>query len=273
MAVPRIRGFGSERGPFWSTIPVTKAVIGLWLLAFLIDHMFIMPVLNWLAFTPFAFPQALTGLLTYPFAIRGMGIFGLLMSGLVFYWFGGSLERSWGPRRFIVFLLATNVAAAILWALGLFLLVRPPFVNAMPVIIVSGSWFMISSVVAAWAWLNPDETILLFFILPMRSRWVGWLTIAGLGLLLPYGVLAGRQPALIPVLGLFALGGVGVAYLYTEYQRKWGWIPRRKKTPQPKQPRLRLSSSSWWARVTRPFREWQRRRRVAHLQRTIKFDD
>ena len=89
----------------------------------------------------------------------------------LFYLFGTSLEQHWGTFRYNVYLLVgyvANVAAAFLawWLMGQ----AAPASNA----------FLYSTLFLAFARLNPDFTLLLLFVLPIRIRWLAllmWLTL------------------------------------------------------------------------------------------------
>ncbi|MHB9133675.1 MAG: DUF1751 domain-containing protein [Armatimonadota bacterium] len=261
MAVPGQR-WANETGNFFLSIPVTKVIILIWVVSFLAS-LAKLPLNEYLVFDPgFLVPGVIPGIVTYPLAM-GDNLFGLLLNGLMLFWFGGSLERRWSSGKYLLFLCLVNVAAAVVWETGTLI-----FLHGLTQL--SSPWLMISSVIVAWAWLDPEQTILLYFILPLKAKWVGWITIAFLYFSAPI-----RGP-LFFVMGFFQLGGVAAALAYVWYQKRWGWIPRRprapKGTPKPRNV-IRHSASSPLAGLLRPFREWQRRRRVANLQRTIKFDD
>lgn len=248
--------FSSQPVGFFVDIPVTKIILLLLVASFLGQFLTRGALTGWLAFDP-GTPWAPLALITYPLSL-GPDIVSLLINGYVFFLFAGSLERSWGARRFILFLLLTNIAAVIVWELGVLLL----FHTLTPVF---GPWFMLSSVVVAWAWLNPDQTILFFFVLPMQAKWLAWIDIV----ILFFGIprLFGISGPEIFIMGLFALGGVGAAWLYTHWQRRWGWIPRR-----PRQP-VRTHTPTLLTRLLAPYREWQRRRNVDRLRKTWKLGD
>ena len=203
MAVP---DQGWTRGQdFFRTTPATVVIMAIWVLVFLATIIDTRIGLL-LAYIPTKFPNAITGLVTYPLLIFGPGeIINLLFAGFMLYQFGGSLERGWGTRTYVLFLLASNIAAALLWTAGFFL-----FAHELPMMM--GPWLMISSVIVAWAWINPDETILFWFVLPLKARWIGWLTIVLLYFLYPHSQGVGGWPLFI--LGFFALGGVAVAVGY-----------------------------------------------------------
>ncbi len=80
----------------------------------------------------------------------------------LFYLMGTSLEEYWGVFRFNLFIL---VGAALSIALG-FATPFDPVSNA----------FVAGSVFLAFAYLNPDFQLALFFILPVRIKWLALFT-------------------------------------------------------------------------------------------------
>lgn len=256
----------SRQNEFFRATPITVTVIGIWILCFLISAVGFPLLVRLFAFLPTQIPNVVTGFFTYPLVMPAgsgaSGIINLLFAGLMLFMFGGSLERAWGAKGYLYFLIGATLAAALMWELGLLLLFRQLQPLADP-------WLLIASVVVAWAWSNPEQTILLYFVLPIKARWVGWLTIALL--FFSYASMTVGASPLLPIVGVFSLGGVGFALGYIWYQRKWAWIPRQrnKKTSRA----ITHPSSTSWGSFTRPYREWQRKRRIAHLQRTIHFDD
>lgn len=186
---------------------------------------------------------------------------GVTLGGLMLYWFGGSLERSWGSRGYLLFLLGASLSSLIVWEIGVFVLVSHTLIP------MAGPWMLLTATIVAWAWLNPEQTVMLYFILPLKAKWIGWGSIILLFIEMPLSVIG--SGLLVPVLGIFALGGVGFAFAYLWYQRTWAWIPRRKKGKTTRT--LRHPASNVFGGLLRPYREWQRRRRVAKLNKTFKF--
>lgn len=264
MALPQPRWREGE--DFFRELPVTKVIILLWLASFFVS--IIAPgLIDLLGFKPFDFPQTLTGLVTYPLVFHGAGeIVNLLFSGLMLWWFGGSLERSWGSRTYLLFLLACNIATALLWEFGIFLMTTRFIDMGTP-------WLMIASVVVAWASLNPNETIMLWFIIPIQAKWIG----IGTVVFLFFSYVAqtpGNYGILRLIFGVFSLGGVALAYAYARHQRLWGWLPRRpRERREPPRRVLRHPAANPFRVFLRPFQEWQRRRRIAYLQRTLRLPD
>ncbi|MHB0938689.1 MAG: rhomboid family intramembrane serine protease [Armatimonadota bacterium] len=252
---------------FFSTTPVTKVILALMAVGFLASIIAagsLEALLRLLAYIPFFFPNMLTGIFTHPFVFYGAGsILHLLITGWIFWMFGGSLERSWGPRMFTIFLAGASAASVLVWTVGAVLFGA----NA----IIGGPWLLLSAVIVAWAWLNPEETILFMFVLPMKAKWLGWLDIALLFFMFPLG--QGVNGAKLFVLGFFALGGVAVAYAFARYHRDWAWVLRPQNRSKPNRRVLRHPSSTFVGAMTRPWREWQRRRRIAYLQKTLHIEE
>jgi hypothetical protein len=111
---------------------------------------------------------------------------------LLFHMFGTTLERHWGAFRFNMFILVgwiANIAAAFLASalLGNFdtdLNLADRFAT-----VAAPNEFLYSSLFLAFARLYPDFIINLFFILPIRIKWLALLMWIAYG----YGVIRGPQ--------------------------------------------------------------------------------
>jgi membrane associated rhomboid family serine protease len=84
----------------------------------------------------------------------------LVLIALWFLWFiGDGLERAWGPFRltlyFLVGMIGTTMAA---------ILSNSQFSNQM----------LFTSLFFAFAHFYPDEIIYVFFILPLKIKWIAW---------------------------------------------------------------------------------------------------
>ena len=77
------------------------------------------------------------------------------------YLFGSALENHWGKLRFNLFLLC-----------GYALTVGAAFITPNAVVT---NIFIYGSLFLAFAWLNPDFEILLFFVLPIKIKWIALL--------------------------------------------------------------------------------------------------
>ena len=87
-------------------------------------------------------------------------LFYFAMEMYFYWWVGSALERAWGDFRFTVYWLAGMLGAIISCLItgigttsGLFL-----------------------SLFFAYAWMWPDQQILLFFFIPVKVKWIGWIS-------------------------------------------------------------------------------------------------
>ncbi len=107
--------------------------------------------------------------------------------------YGRSLEEHWGEFRFNLFIFIgwiATIAAA-------FAVQDAQATNV----------FLMGSLLLAFAYLNPDFTILLMFILPVRIKWIGYLTGALYAYAAIRGDLATKMLVLAGVLNFFLFFG------------------------------------------------------------------
>jgi len=103
----------------------------------------------------------------------------------LFYLMGSALEIYWGVARYNLYLLIGTVAT-----IGVsFLVPDAPVSNA----------FLQGSVFLAFAFLNPDFELLIFFLVPVRIKWLALLAWIGFGVAVVLGEGATRWLALASV--------------------------------------------------------------------------
>ncbi|MCA9795688.1 MAG: hypothetical protein KC910_27960, partial [Candidatus Eremiobacteraeota bacterium] len=124
-------------------------------------------------------------LFTYPL-VNGGPIVGLLITCFVLGWVLSSLERTWGSSKLSAVVLSMTVGQGLCLTLGSYLLNHHG-------IGLGGIHLVLGGMFVMWAMLNPRATVLLFFVIPIEARFLGYLTLFGTW---AYGG---------PVLGLFAL--------------------------------------------------------------------
>ncbi|MBN8555015.1 MAG: rhomboid family intramembrane serine protease [Deltaproteobacteria bacterium] len=96
----------------------------------------------------------------------------LLFNMFAFWMFGSLLEETWGTRRFIRFVVVTGYLTGVvvcLWGL------LDPITFSLPTIGASG---VIFAILMAISRLFPDQTVLLFFVFPIKMRYFAYLMIA-----------------------------------------------------------------------------------------------
>ncbi|MBZ5588835.1 MAG: rhomboid family intramembrane serine protease [Acidobacteriia bacterium] len=118
-------------------------------------------------------------LVTYPLVGFGSPSLWILLELLVVFWFGQDVRARLGRRRFWTLLLAATAGAAGIAALVQLVvssgLGGSP--TAFPFQLMQGQRMVLAVLIAAFATLAGDATILLFFVLPIRARWCLWLGI------------------------------------------------------------------------------------------------
>ena len=102
----------------------------------------------------------------------------LIFAWYIFYMMASALESQWGAFRLNVYLLV----GAVLGMSGLLFLPGVGIGNSV--------WGM--TVFFAFAYLFPDFELRLFFILPVKVRWLGWIMWAAPGLMFLFGPWQGK---------------------------------------------------------------------------------
>lgn len=143
----------------------------------------------WRLFTFWAVPTTSSG--------GSMSILFFAISTMCYYFIGNSLERQWGTTRFTIF----YGLGVILSALGgLILFAFYPYGSA----ITASMYYVNLSLFFSIATLYPNLQFYLYFIIPVKAKWMGWFS----GGLFAFDVcnylLDGLfAMALVPILALF----------------------------------------------------------------------
>ena len=155
---------------FPSLPPVTRAIIFINVLVFLLQHLPGLQLDAYFALWPVGTQFEPWQLLTYAFLHGSLAHIFFNMFAL--YMFGGALESFWGSRRFLLFYLVSVLAAA-----ATQLAVQWLSQGGEPVIGASGGIF---GLLLAFAWFFPRQRILLLFPpIPMPA----WLFVTLYGVL------------------------------------------------------------------------------------------
>ena len=179
------------------------------------------PLYNWFARSFFLWPLGSGAfmpwqLVSYMFLHSTDGISHLLFNMIMLWMFGMEIENLWGAKKFAIFYFAAGITAGLA---NLF--IAPLFTATGPTIGASGGVF---GVMAAFAMVFPDRYVYLYFLVPVRAKYL----IAGLIILeVVYGVL-GTQGGIAHVahLGGAVVGGVWVLLDKRGYIDRW--LSRRK---------------------------------------------
>lgn len=201
--------------------PVTAGLIVLLILSFFVSVIGFSPLLEFNSATALMRPWTF---LTYPFAL-GSGLFQAFVSvvfvGLVLGFIGRILEIRMRRYRWNLFLGLVVLAGSAVGLLFGFLTGRP--------IILGEPWVVLGGIVFLWALDSPDQPVLVWGIIPVKSIWMAWIMI-GINFfsLWPAGLLS----------ACIALVPPGVAWLWkaAEARRR----PRYGGTPGKKRDRSHL---------------------------------
>jgi hypothetical protein len=103
----------------------------------------------------------------------GLNVFWALIFWYVFYLMGNALEQQWGTFRYNLYILVWYLATIA--------------VSFLQPDAVASNIFLKTSVFLAFAFLYPEFTFLLFFILPVKVKWLAMLTWLFYGFLFLFG--------------------------------------------------------------------------------------
>ena len=127
---------------------------------------------NALSFLTFNLNALLHGevwrLVTFVFVPAYSSPFALLIRLYFYYWIGSTLERQWGTAKFNLY----YISGALLTVLGV---VLASLITGNPYLTAAGTGYVNLSMFFAFAFLFPDTTVLLFFILPVKMKWLAYL--------------------------------------------------------------------------------------------------
>lgn len=148
--------------------------------------------------------------LTYPFAFSGltggMAVLFLIFLILWMVFVGGTVERDLGSARFAAFWAVATLLGGILLTIGASIV----GVRALE----AGPSLPVAALTVAWGSRYPNQSIMLYGIVPVAGKWLAWLTAAvvlfGYGSSHPvYGLFA--VLTLVPV-ALFGMGRLPISY-------------------------------------------------------------
>lgn len=129
-------------------------------------------------------------LVAFLFVPPNQSIYFIAFAWYLFWLFGSSLEAHWGAARYNLFLLTG-------WVLTVGLSFVTPMAPA-------SNEFIAGSVFLAFAWLAPNFEIMLFFILPVKVKWLALFTWLGYAVVFLLGDLSARL-AVLAATGNFVL--------------------------------------------------------------------
>ena len=194
-------GFGSSLTQLAKRLLILYTAI--YALELVCEHWLNIPIVAWLQLYPifsdyFHFWQ----LITHPFIHDPRSPIGFLINALILYFFASPVEHAFGTRRFLILFYASAVGAAVSGlAFSSVSGFSSPFMGMLPSLL---------SLIVVFGLLNPNATILLMFILPIKAKYLSYGTI----LITLLTFLAKANPS-----GAYHLGGILTGYLYLKGPR------------------------------------------------------
>ncbi len=178
----------------YGSIYIVQLLTEHWIQAPLSSYLYIYPIES----DRFRFWQ----LLTHPFVHDPGSPFGFLINCLVLYFFANPVENAFGARGFLRLFYAAALGALIF---GLAFSLVPGF--AFPF---SGMSPSILALIIVFGLLNPEATIYLMFVIPVKAKYISYGTI----IVTAVTFLAKANPH-----GAWHLGGIFFGYLYMKGPR------------------------------------------------------
>ena len=145
-------------------------------------------------------------LVTYPAAGWGGPSIWFLVGLLIFYMFANDLRWALGRQRFWNLLWMSAGAAALVACVVQVLIQAAGGAGTAAFVLMQGQQMLLAIVIAGFALIRRDATIMLFFVLPIKARWFIWIEIAFAWVgFLRYGDLAGFLGICTAIGAVFAL--------------------------------------------------------------------
>ncbi len=110
-----------------------------------------------------------------------------LLFAYFYWWIGSSLESFWGKSKFCTY-----------YYIGIIALIAAGFISGY-----STATYLNLSLFFAFAMLDPNHEILLFFVLPVKMKWIAWLDAAYFVYMFIFSTFAGRLAILASFLNFF----------------------------------------------------------------------
>lgn len=137
-------------------------------------------------------------LVTFVFVPMDLGSIWFIFSTMLYFFLGSTLERQWGTARFSLFYFL-GVALNILVGFVLYFALGQPYY-----IQTANMYYVNMSMFFAFATLYPDTQFLIYFIIPVKVKWLAWLDAALFAFEIGFYLFGGTPVlALMPVVGIF----------------------------------------------------------------------
>ncbi|MFH0729587.1 MAG: rhomboid family intramembrane serine protease [Pseudomonadota bacterium] len=188
--------FGSNLTPLGKRLLILYG--GIYILELLLSNWFATPFVSLLQLYPLTSPDFhLRQILAHPFLHDPEAPIGFLINCLMLYFFAAPIEYALGAKRFLILFYFSTLGAALCGlAFSSVSDFSAPFMGMMPSLL---------ALVVVFGLLNPEATILLMFILPVKAKLLSYATV----LITLLTFLAKANPY-----GAYHLGGILFGFIY-----------------------------------------------------------
>jgi membrane associated rhomboid family serine protease len=137
----------------------------------------------------------IVSVLFVPFSLSPIWVF---FSWYIFYLYGTSLEREWGTTRYMLYIIIAYAATLV----GSYIFPLHAFSNVT----------IYSSVFLAFAYLYPNFQLLLFFIIPVKIKWLAYFAWAVMGWTLLTGDISAKGAVFVTITNFIVFFGKQIAF-------------------------------------------------------------
>lgn len=169
------------------------------------EHWLGIPLYQWLALSPLKGGHfKLWQLLTHPVIHDPGAPIGFLIDCVVFYFFAGTIESALGTRDFLrLYIIAALGGATVGLIFSGLISFGAPYAGMMPSLL---------ALIVVFGLMQPEATILLMFVLPIKAKYISYGTI----IVTTLTFLAQTNAH-----GAYHLGGIGLGWLYFRSPTHW----------------------------------------------------
>ena len=129
----------------------------------------------------------------------------VVLDWYLMYIFGAALEQTWGAFYYAVYVLLAYCMTVV----GALLFPSIPF----------GNGYIFGSIFLAFAYLYPDFRLMIFFIIPVKVKWLGWLAWIGMIGSFVFGDMTARLLSGVATLNFFLFFGKSLALVLQDRVR------------------------------------------------------
>ena len=189
-------GFGSNLTLLGKRLLLIYGTI--YILELLFEHWLKFPVVEILQLYPFKDKSFhIWQIFTHPFIHNPRAPISFLINCIVFYFFAAPVENAFGSKRFLILFYLSALGGALCGlAFSSVSGFNAPLLGMLPSIL---------SMIVIFGLLNPESTILLMFIIPIKAKYISY----GTALITLLTFLAKVNPH-----GAYHLGGILFGYIY-----------------------------------------------------------